>query len=342
MLRAGFKAACRSSGCVERDLVVAERGVKLRFAGPALVEPMSAALAHLESRETAPPAATALLWDSASTGVPLPPVPWRTSDLDDYGQSRGYRVRGWDEDRIYTLHDQDYGAITIFDAGSRTAIYATLDASEVPSYERAAPLRAVLHWSLSEPGRHLVHAGAVGGIEGGVLVAGRSGSGKSTLTLSCVESGLGYLGDDYVLVDLADEPAAHSVHSTGKVGEGSIAWLPSLGPAIHARDEWDADKVVLDLHRHRPDSLMRSVAVRAVVLPRVAAGPRARVRAGSAAEGLRALAPSTVLQHFGGGAEGLATVAELLRRVPVYVIELGRDMANAVDAVARLARGLDA
>ena len=270
MLRAGFQAASRGSGCVERDLVVAGRGVKLRFAGPALVEPISGALAHLESREAALPAATVLLWDSASTGVPLPPVPWRMSDLDDHGQSRGYRVRGWDEESIYTLHDQDYGAMTIFDGGSRTAIYATLDAREVPSYERAAPLRAALHWSLSEPGRHLVHAGAVGGAEGGVIVAGRSGSGKSTLTLSCVEAGLGYLGDDYVLIDLAGEPTAHAVHSTAKIDERAIAQLPALAPAILARDGWDADKVVLDLHRHRPSSLMRRVAVRAVVLPRVA------------------------------------------------------------------------
>jgi hypothetical protein len=341
MLRAGFRAACLSSGSVERDLVVAGRGVRLRFAGPALVEPMSGALAHLESAEAAPLAATVLLWDSASTGVPLPPVPWRLSDLDDHGQSRGYRVRGWDEERIYTLHDQDYGAMTIFDAASRTAVYATLDALEVPSYERAAPLRAALHWSLSEPSRHLVHAGAVGGAEGGVLVAGRSGSGKSTLTLSCVEAGLGYLGDDYVLIDLTGEPTAHAVHSTAKLAEGAMARLPAFASAVLVRDGWDADKVVLDLHRHRPGSLARSTPVRAVVLPRVAGGPHARVRAASAAEGLRAVAPSTVLQHFGRGAAGMVTVAELMRRLPVYVIELGQDMAGAVDAVARLARGLD-
>jgi hypothetical protein len=341
MLRAGFGAACHSSGCVERDLVVGDRAVKLRFAGPALVEPMSAALAFLESSEPAQLAATVLLWDGASTGVPLPPVAWQPAEMEDHGQSRGFRVRGWDGQRVYTLHDQDYGAITLFDERSRTAIYATLDAGEVPAYERAAPLRAVLHWSLSEPGRHLVHAGAVGGAEGGVLVAGRSGSGKSTLTLSCAEAGLGYLGDDYVLIDLADGPTAYPVHSTAKIDVRGLARLPALAPAILAMDAVDADKAVLDLHHHRPDWLVPSAPLRALVLPRVTGNSSTHVRAGSAAEGLRAVAPSTVLQHFGHGAAGIVTVAELVRRLPVYVLELGRDMTSAVDAVARLAQGLD-
>ena len=340
MLRAGFHAACRATGCVRRGLVVGGRAVRLRFAGPALVEPMSSALAHLESGVAAPEAATVLLWDAASTGVPLPPVQWGVSELDDRGQSRGYRVRGWDSELVYTLHDQDYGAITIFDADARTAIYATRDARAVPAYERATPLRAALHWCLSEPGRHLVHAGAVGEPGGGVLVAGRSGSGKSTLTLSCVEAGLGYLGDDYVLIEMAGStPMAHAVHATAKLSPEGVGRLPAFAGAILAQDVMDGGKAVLDLHRHRPAALLPSVPLRAVVLPRVQVGARTRLRAVSGAEAVRAVAPSTVLQHFGYGVAGMATVAELVRALPVYALELGQDMASAVDAVARLARG---
>jgi hypothetical protein len=35
----------------------------------------------------------------------------------------------------------------------------------------------------------------------------------------------------------------------------------------------------------------------------------------------------------------MATVAQLMRDLPVYAIELGQDMASAVDVVARLAGG---
>ncbi|MDX6511427.1 MAG: hypothetical protein QOE36_931, partial [Gaiellaceae bacterium] len=102
MLRTGFRAACGAAGCIEHDLAVAGRGVQLRFAGPALVEPMLGALAHLESRVPARASATVLLWDAASTGVALPPVQWAAAELDPRGQSRGAHVRGWDDARVYT------------------------------------------------------------------------------------------------------------------------------------------------------------------------------------------------------------------------------------------------
>ncbi len=249
-------------------------------------------------------------------------------------------MRGWDRQGIYTLHDPGYGAITVFDSNARLAIYATADASGVPPYERAAPLRALLHWCLCEPGRHLVHAGAVGSSDGGVLVAGRSGSGKSTLALWCVAAGLGYLGDDYVLVDVNGAvPTAHSVHGTAKLDpDGSVCQRETM-PHMPTRDISDGGKVVLDVFRHRPSALLRSTHVRAVLLPRVGGGSGTRVRETSAAEGVRAVGPSTVLQHFAHGPSGLATVAELMRRVPVYVIELGPDMASAVEAVRSLAQG---
>lgn len=340
LLKAGFHAACRASGCVQRDLVIGGRGLRLRFAGSALVEPLSGALAHAERRIPVPPVATALLWDAASTGVPLPPVQWRARDLDDYGRARGYRVRDWDGERVYTaLNGLGCGTITVFDVDSRTGIYATTDAAAVTVYERAAPLRSFLHWALAERGRHLVHAGAVGGPDGGVLVAGRSGSGKSTLALSCVAAGLGYLGDDYVLIDVnAAPPIAHAVHATAKLDVDATVWPDTLTPRVLRREASDSAKVVLDMYRHRPMALLSSVPVRAVVLPRARPGSPTRVRAASAAEGVRAVAPSTTLQHFGHERSGLATVAELMRGVPVYTIELGSDMASAVGAVASLMR----
>jgi hypothetical protein len=342
MLQAGFRAACARTGCVERDLMVAERSVRLRFAGPALVEPMSGVLSHLEATVSGPMAATVLLWDAASTGVALPPVQWRPSDLDDHGQSRGSRVRGWDDESIFTLHDQDYGAITIFDLASRTAIFATLDARAVPLYEKAAPLRVVLHWALAEPARHLLHAGAVGGRAGGVLIAGKSGSGKSTLALACAEAGLGYAGDDYVLVDVRGAvPTAHALHSTVKLDPDGVGRRPDLNLSALERDPTDSGKIVVDLARHRRNALVKSIAVRAVALPRVAGGRETVVRRVAGAEGLRALAPSTVLQHFGHQESGMATVAELTRRVPAYRMDLGRDIDSAVAAVAELGRGSD-
>ncbi len=120
MLSAGFRAACQASGCIERQPGHrrAERAAALRRlgAGGAHVlcpgAPRSGTTASRRPRR-------------CCSGMPRPPgCPCRRCSgvqrrMGDHGQSRGYRVRGWDDDRIYTLHDQDYGAITIFDLTSR-------------------------------------------------------------------------------------------------------------------------------------------------------------------------------------------------------------------------------
>ncbi len=48
------------------------------------------------------------------------------------------------------------------------------------------------------------------------MIAGPAGSGKSTLALACALQGLRYLGDDYVVVDVANGPIVHSLYSSAK------------------------------------------------------------------------------------------------------------------------------
>ena len=53
-------------------------------------------------------------------------------------------------------------------------------------------------------GQQLLHAGAVVGPGGAVVVRGAAGAGKSTLVAACWASGLGLLGDESLLVDRDD------------------------------------------------------------------------------------------------------------------------------------------
>jgi hypothetical protein len=55
--------------------------------------------------------------------------------------------------------------------------------------------------------QQVLHAGAVVGPAGAVVLRGPSGSGKSTLVAACLRAGLGFLGDESLLVDreLPDE-----------------------------------------------------------------------------------------------------------------------------------------
>jgi hypothetical protein len=53
-------------------------------------------------------------------------------------------------------------------------------------------------------------------------------------------------------------------------------------------------------------------------------------------DALRALAPSTILQHSDESAGGLAVMSGLVRSVPAFVLDLGDDIGRVPAAIAEL------
>ncbi len=324
---AAAEAAERAGGWIERDLRIADAELRLRFAGPALLDAFYGPIAHLEVDRVDDPA-TISLFDSASTGAAFPTVPWTRESLDPRGH-----VREPVGDGITAYHLVHFGAITLFDRVSRTGFYWVESARVIPWYELGSPLRQALHLTLPAESRHLVHAGAVGVGGKGVLIGGRSGSGKSTLTLACVEAGFGYAGDDYVLVTLEPAPVAHTLYTTAKVNPDGLDRLTTLvGRAGLKRT---VDKALLDLRGCA--EILESVPIVAVVLPRVRGGASELSPLGPA-DAFRGLSPSTILQMPHRSAEVLETTKKLLTAVPSYRLDLGDDLPEAVGLVRELLR----
>ena len=87
----------------------------------------------------------------------------------------------------------------------------------LPYWETAAPFRILFHWWSQSFGGQISHAAAVGRDGKGVLLAGRGGSGKSTTAICCVDAGMEYVGDDYVLLTRTPTPTAHSLYNSAKI-----------------------------------------------------------------------------------------------------------------------------
>lgn len=297
--------AVAESGEHRRELCVAGRRLSLRFAGRALAEVLLPAMAP-RIVEVSGRGLEIGLWAGGAPG------PWHPSDLGPRGL-----VRGSSPEALSAVYEAGSGALTVVDrAGSRILHHVPV-VEGVPWWERAAPLRPALFFALASTKRHLVHAGAVGAPDRGcVLLAGPGGSGKTSLALAAVEHGLRYVGDDYVLLE---DGVVWNLYATAKV---------DAGPG--------REKAIVDVD---PRSLIHALPARAVVVPAIGGG-RLKLREISAAEALRALAPSTAFQMpFDRGAV-LATLAELVRRVPSYLLELDRDAAAAASALTEvLARG---
>lgn len=318
--RAAFLHAERASGStVERHYYLSGFSLHLRFAGPALASRLAPALDHLLMADNGqPPDLTICLWDSASTATRMPQRPWQVDDLIARGDVRGFR-----NETILTALTADVGALSILNLAENVGLFWIRDAADLPTYERGAPLRAILHWWMRQHNRFLVHAAAVGMRQKGVLIVGRGGSGKSTTALTCLTNGWDYASDDYCLVSATETPRAESLYNTAKLDADHLRNLPQLLPAISNREELGNEKALLYLHQYKPNSLSAGFDLKAVLLPRVTGKPDTALQPATPAAGLRDLAPSSLFQLPSTGQEEFFALSRLVRTVPCYQLDLG-------------------
>jgi hypothetical protein len=318
-----------NAGIVERTHRFAGRDVRFLFAGDALVQPLTRALAHLPMGDAGNASLTVMAWDSASTGAPAPPLP----NDPDPGGPMWRRVLA-DAPPVYAVAKPGPGELSVIDVSRRVAWYWCRDAATVPVWEQGTPFLHIFHHWASSEGMQLVHAGAVATDDGGVLFVGKSGSGKSTSTFACVTAGMGYAGDDYVVIARDPEPSVHALYSSGKLDDVGIERFPELGTWVVNPDGPDDEKRVFFVGDHAPDRIAASVPLRVVLLPMVTGKTETRISPGSAARALAGLAPSTIFQMPGSSGEHLAGIAAVLRDVRAGTLEAGTDLAGVAAAVA--------
>jgi hypothetical protein len=214
------------------------------------------------------------------------------------------------------------GAVSVADLEQRVGYFWVPDAQTLPWYERAAPFRTLLHWSLSTRSVHLMHAAAVSTEAGGVLLVGRGGSGKSTTALLCAAAGFAYAGDDYVAMN---GKRAHALYRSAKVEAASVSMLPHLSLAIAPQRGEKGVALLADV--------ASSLPIVAIVAPRVTGGT-SRIARTSAAHALRALAPTTLFQLRDDSARSLAAMGSLARALPSWSLDLGDDHAAIPELIA--------
>jgi hypothetical protein len=330
-------ASAAVGGADDLELEMAGLRVRLRAAGDGLRAGLLAPFEHLACREVGDPDLTISLFDTASTGIE-PPAPLWEPIAAAPGPTPVARLRS---ERACVLAAAGSRGLTAALLAEGVAVFHLPDAAAIPASERAAPIREALQLLMAERGRLMTHAGAVGRDGRGALLVGRGGSGKSTLALSCAIAGMDIVADDYVLLE-PDSLTAHAMQSTAKLTEDSAARLGIPAGAIDAAGfeptlEGPA-KALVDIRGIAPGRMKRRLEIVAVVAPAVPpeSSLEPSLRRISAGDALRAVAPSTIVQAGFGGDGSLATLADLVRRVPGYSLELSPEPAANAAAVDRL------
>lgn len=329
------RAACDMGGVRSRDHRIGGHGVRLHFAGRGLEPVVAPALAHLEAAASGrgqDQALSVYVWDGESPDTMPPAPPWSWTDGAPDGRIPATLI----SQRFRVYFAQPFCALSVLDLEANRALYWVRSTADVPSWVHGAPLLQLLHAWFAVRGLHVVHAACVGTHEGGLLIVGRGGSGKSTTALLCLEHGLHYVSDDYCLLDPGPPALAHALYCSGKLALGHIDRIPSMlsSVAIPAPDH--QGKPLLLLRERHGIQLAESLPLRAVVAPRVGDSVQTRWLPLTQAAALRALAPSTLAQLPGAGSDALAAMAALVRALPCFELELGRDLSQIPAAIVSL------
>src|SRR5262249_28392510 len=109
LLDGSVGAVRRTGGSVDRHYRIGGETVCLRFAGAGLIASTCPALEHLTTSPVPRPDLTICLWDSATTGRPLPLLAASLLKLLKltWPEARGVRgeIRGYDGERVRAAHE---------------------------------------------------------------------------------------------------------------------------------------------------------------------------------------------------------------------------------------------
>jgi hypothetical protein len=324
-----FQKAKGFVGEVHRFYRVGGTVVRLVFAGETLVPILTPALEHLRIERNDSPDVTFCIWDSESTGAEMvpPPCPWEC--FTDRGD-----IWGFNSSRIKTAFHWIECSLNLMDIEANTGIYWVQTKDTLPYWVHASPLRTLFHWWMERNGCQLLHAAAVGTEQGAVLITGKGGIGKSTTALSCLESGLYYLADDYVIVRTEPEPLVYSLYSTAKLNADQVSNFPDLRGFVKNPDKLAQEKAVMFLYPHLKEQIVSEMPLKAILTPHVTNLNETTTSPLSRWTVERALSFTTMSQLPCVGRHTHDFVSKLSTALPSYVLELGRDLQKIHAAIS--------
>lgn len=345
LLHEGFTRAAQAAGSFKYFYNIGPFTVCLHFAGKGLIPQITPAISHLKVEHLANPDLTICLWDTVSTNTSLPLLINSLQELiqlhwTDYLGPRK-EIKGYDGDRIRTSFHIGPNILSALDQDQNLACYWIDNADNIPYWERGSPLQTILNWWTTAHYHQYIHAGAIGTIEGGVLLAGKGGSGKSSTALACINSPLLYASDDYCLVTTSPKPYVYSLYNTAKLrGKEDLERFPNLVPLIDNLEHIEQEKLMLFLHRHHSEKIVRGFPIKAILVPQVTGKPQTYLRTITSGATLKALAPSTIFQLAGSGKLALTIMSNLVKQVPCYSLELGVNIAQIPETIFQLLESL--
>lgn len=229
---------------------------------------------------------------------------------------------------LVALFNPDFMQWIIFDRSTGEGLLWIGDENQLPSWEQGSPFKTLLNWFAAPSPLFMVHSGAVGTEAGGCLLVGQGGSGKSTTVAACFDRGMNVCGDDLILMEPENGGyRAWALYNSLKFDPQSSVRPPEV--FLSAPFVMSASKRLVRYTDVRPDGLAPKLPIGAIVRCIIANRPQSQILEESPAVMLRALAPPTVFLLRGCEEAAIRKISTLVRSLPCYRFELGRDPSDA-------------
>jgi hypothetical protein len=335
--RAFEKASRSSQNSTDRYYRIGGYPICLRFADPALIPYITPALDHMLCEAVSSPALTICICDSLSTRTALPFL-GPLNEYLAYTHTRRYK-----DLKVYMHIERGLAGaspiLNMLNTQTNVGIYWVRDVFKFPYHEIAAPLRVILHWWMLRHGRQIIHGGAVGLPEGGVIIAGKAGAGKSTTSLACLDSKLLHIGEDWVLLQQKPKPMVCTLYNSAKLNHEHMSQrLPQLLPMVSNLENLDKEKAMIFLNKFYKHKIGDRVPLKAILLPYVTDLTVTEVKKVSPTAALAGLIPDTfyIDSFTGTNQESLENLHQLVQQVPAYALQVGTDLAGISGAILDL------
>ena len=270
--------------------------------------------------------------DAKATGMAPPPAIWPQLETVN-GQLPGAYWSS--KEGIAAASDADRGIWSLYDMASSTMLCWYRDAADLPEWERTAPFRIALHWAALSVGAQMVHCAAIGKNGRGVLMTGPGGSGKSTTTAAAIDRGLETSGEDFVLIEGQAPPLAHAVFDTLKLTGMALDAFTDLAREVVNPGRPEGEKACVHLGQTAAENFVSCIAIKGLASLSLGHGDRTTWRQASPVVVLQALAPSTMFLLRTAMDESFANLSRLVRGLPCYQFDLGRDLREVAAALER-------
>jgi hypothetical protein len=315
-----------NKNCIDREINLAGKNIKLRFLNSALVEHYFLAMQHLQISTGTMTYHNFTLYIFDASEFNKNTVHDLVAELfKNAYQKAGINLSNPEMTVSHYSNSGDFAYY--YSAEMCFGFWIINNINSLSHWHFANPFRFFWYDFLSRQGIQVSHVAAVSNERAAVLLSGFSGAGKSTTALACFEEGLNFLGDDHCVFNINQIPKVFSLYNSLKIDEKKISQHPRLN--LRVRDYIDniqVKKAIFYLNEIKND--YREKPIKAILkLDRFSLGTTPTLHKISSREVLQSMV--------------LSTISECPRVSPKLVIKNHWALASKVNAYClRLSKNL--